>query len=284
MRELESQIKKVLLEDTSYLNSWQESLKNTFDTVPITEKELRHGFDRVFISSLASQLYCEIKLDFDIKYRPESTPEQVIGTEIHNALIPVEPVTPEQLVSTIESGQEYVSIFPVFLHHTKVLITGIPDGVIFRQKKPRYLFEIKTTNGKIDKVWPGEKFQAQLYSLALEYMGFDISELEIVIPKVSQKMDKQSLISEMVHKLDTTNKKTKIFLQDQYPIMLHVFPYNLRVKKNTLKTLDQLITFWNENRKASPSYNLMKCRPCPYKNECEYYNSKTNWKRPSSES
>ena len=255
------------------LNLWQESIKQAQHINPSSGKKLRHGLDRVFISSLASQLYCEAKIDFDIKYRPESTSEQRTGTEIHNALIPVEPVTTEQLIGTIESGQEYTTIFPVYLHHSEVLITGIPDGVVFRQKKPKYLFEIKTTNGKINKVWPGEKFQAQLYSLALEYMGFDISELEIIIPKVSQKISKQALVTEMLSWLDNTNRKTTGFLQN-YPIMLHVFPYNVKVKKKTLTTLDQLVTFWNKNREAFPSNNLMKCRPCPYKNECEYYCSK----------
>ena len=85
------------------MNSWQNSIRNEKKLTSRTDLVLRHNFDRVFVSSLASQLYCEIKLDFDIKTQPEPTSEQKHGTEIHDALIPVELVTPEELINNIES-------------------------------------------------------------------------------------------------------------------------------------------------------------------------------------
>lgn len=250
--------------------TWQEALQNSENPQPSSIIDLRHGFDRVFVSSLASQLYCEIKIDFDVIYKPEPSPQQQLGTEIHDALIPVEPVPIETIIKDIESKLELVTIFPVYFEYNGVLITGITDGVVFRQGKPRYLFEIKTTKGRIDKVWPGERLQSQLYALALDYMGFDLSNLEIIIPKVKQQVNKTALVKEMLNSLDNPEQST---LMSDYPIQLHRFRFTANRKKSTKQSLDELITFWKDQRQAKPSGSVAKCRPCPYKTECNYYQS-----------
>lgn len=251
------------------MKSWQDNLINFDELVINSEIKLRHDFEQLFISSLASQLYCEKKLEFDIKYKPEPTAEQKLGTEIHEELIPVEPVEAGKLVNDIEAGKEVVSIFPVFYQYQKISIAGIHDGVVFENSKPRYLFEIKSTGGKLDKVWPGEKFQAFLYGFALEKMGFDTSELEIVIPKVKQSIEKEGLINPILYHLK--NKSIHKFHLENPKIRLHIFDFSQKNKSDIIIQLNELVKFWKKEREAEGSRNLAKCGPCSYRDECDYY-------------
>ena len=255
------------------MNNWKTNLKLFCENPGKSEIILRHGVERVYISSLASQLYCENKLDFDIINQPESNTQQIKGNEIHDALIPMEETSIEKIIEQIENKIEIIAIFPVYFDFKGVKISGITDGILFRDGKPIYLFEIKTTNGSIDKIWPGELFQAELYSHALEFMGFDIRNLSIIIPKVKQEIDKESLIKIMINTIDNAKRGRKSIKLPNRPIRIHVIKYSSISKLEFELTLNKLISFWRDNRTPNHSGNPAKCKSCPYTAECNFYHN-----------
>ncbi|OLS25348.1 MAG: hypothetical protein HeimC3_15620 [Candidatus Heimdallarchaeota archaeon LC_3] len=253
------------------MSNWKKKLKQFSEGFGKSDLDLRHGVEKVFISSLASQLYCENKLNLDIIFQPGGTQEQIQGTEIHEFLIPIEKISIDEIIETIESGKEIITIFPVYFTFKGVIISGITDGVLFRDEKPIYLFEIKTTKGSIDKIWPGELLQAKLYCYALEFMGFNVNDLLIVIPKVKQEIDKKSLIKTMIKLIDKAKKGKKSIKIPNVPIRIHILKYSNISKLDFELTLNRLITFWTEDRKPHHSGNPAKCKPCQYVEECQFY-------------
>ncbi|MBE0523643.1 MAG: hypothetical protein IBX40_04830 [Methanosarcinales archaeon] len=105
----------------------------------------------------------------------------------------METVKIESAIEEIESEKESTFSFPVGFSYNEVNIFGKHDGVCFQNGIPHFLFEIKSTNGNINIVYPSEKIQAYLYALALEYMGFNTSQLQIIIIKAKQNMSVEDL-------------------------------------------------------------------------------------------
>ncbi|MCY3413533.1 MAG: PD-(D/E)XK nuclease family protein [Candidatus Heimdallarchaeota archaeon] len=248
---------------------WKESLKVDISTLS-SEIELANEFDRVYISTLGAQLYCEKKVEFDIQYKPESTDIQKRGTEIHQALIPTEEIDIDDLIDRIDNNEEQISIFPVFFNYGEVLISGIHDGIVFRKGKPKYLFEIKTTRNlrNLEKIWPGERFQSILYAMALQQMGFDISSLKIIILKVSQDIDSASYIDKVLLALD----KMQPLPENLRSLMnIHSFGLTDKRREEQTKILDNLLHYWKRMRMANGVTNRNKCKYCDYTKECHYF-------------
>lgn len=255
---------------------WQILLNTDFSKLK-SSIDLKYGLKKLYISTLASQFYCEKKIEYDIEYeiehgKTESTEIQKKGTKIHDAVIPVEPITKEELIEKIETESELTTIFPVFFQYKEVIITGIHDGLYFKDNKAKFLFEIKTTtNSKyLNKVWPGESFQAILYALALEHMGMNIDDLIIVIPKISQEFEKETLIDQIILYLESNNTKFKNKFDKKYQniIFIHKFKLTQLRKGKALRELRKLLKYWKMERDAEITNNKNKCLSCMHKDIC----------------
>lgn len=253
--------------------SWEDSLHKNIKEMK-SEINLRNDFERIHVSTLSSQLYCEKKVEYDIEFQPEDTETQITGTVIHDSFIPVEEITIEELISNVKSGSRVVSIFHVFLKIGDVLISGIHDGVVFNNGKLKYLFEIKTTKNprNLLKIWPGERLQSIIYALSLEYMGFDISSLKIVIPKAMQSIEKSSIIDPLLNYLDNKSNELESLYGEE--IKIHSFTLTKKRREDAINELGKLIKYWKNEREALFSGNYNKCKYCDYKDICQYAKGK----------
>ncbi len=246
--------------------NWKDSLLNR----PQMESEvpLRFGKSRLFVSTLAAQLFCEQKVDFEEQFGKEELEVQKVGTEIHDTLVPTEVIPTEQLIKHIEEKKTITSIFPTRYETEGIVISGIHDGLIFRDGKPLYLLEIKTTRNpnNLKKTYPGERFQAFLYALSLEQMGFDISGMKIVIPKVLQDVQRESIVEPLIRYLDGEENA----LEQEFNSRIRIHKYSLTLKRRdkTLETISDLVAYWREERKPRGASSYIKCKFCQFNTSC----------------
>ena len=207
-----------------------------------------------------------MKIEFDEKYQPEISHEQSNGKTIHDLLVPMKEESTENIIKKIESGKEVVVQLGTNFIYKGVVIVGKHDGAYFQNGKPLYLFEIKSTRRNINNVYPSEKNQAYLYALALENMGFDTSQLNIIIIKVKMNIEKNELITPILHYL---NFGTIDEFNMEYPeAKIYQFDYSKKIKAEIINKLDYLIKFWTEERVPNYSDYIGRCRTCKYKGEC----------------
>ena len=207
-----------------------------------------------------------MKIEFDEKYQPEISHEQSNGKKIHDLLVPMKEESIENIIKKIESGKEVVVQLGTYFNYKGVVIVGIPDGIYFQNGIPLYLFELKSTRGTINDVYPSEKIQAYLYALALENMGFDTSQLHIIITKVKMNIEKKELINPILYYLNIG------IIDDfnmEYPdAKIYQFDYSKKNKVEIINKLDNLIKFWTKERVPNYSDYIGRCRTCKYKGEC----------------
>ncbi|MCD6208931.1 MAG: hypothetical protein J7J67_01935 [Thermoproteales archaeon] len=170
---------------------WREGLRNLRNLAKLLgEPRYRFGLPYVKISDLAEQYYCEAKVDAEHRFGAVSTEEKEEGTLIHDELLKMKPATLEELIRNIEKKPICWCSFPVYAELEGLLLVGVPDAVVFKNSKPALLIELKTTAGSLSKLWSDEKVQAETYAYALDYIGFDCSNLNIVVAK-SQEVQRQ---------------------------------------------------------------------------------------------
>ncbi|MHA2029616.1 MAG: hypothetical protein ACW99Q_09525 [Candidatus Kariarchaeaceae archaeon] len=256
------------------MESWEKELiKPKVDI--ISKIPLRLDFRRVFISALASQLYCEQKVEFDYKYGIEDTEQQITGTEIHDAAVPTVKVTPKELVKTIKTRKRTIAIFPVYFKYKEIVISGIHDGVVFKNGKPILLIEIKTNENlaNLDQIFFANVAQTALYARSIKEMGFDISNMEILIIKIMQDIDKDHLKNDISKILEDSNPSQVLQLENDKIKGQH-FPQveDLGwIWSNLDKQLDDLLNFWSLKREPRGADPMTKCNPCPHKSVCFHY-------------
>ena len=94
----------------------------------------------------------------------------------------MERTTIQKIIEGIESGRPMIASMTLIAKFEELVLIGIPDAIIFQNRKPTHVIELKTTaKGDVTRVFDDQKAQALVYGLLLEQMGFDCSELELVI-------------------------------------------------------------------------------------------------------
>lgn len=247
--------------------TWEDSLRGKFSkesTVP-----LRFEKTRLYVSTLAAQLYCEQKVDLEERFGKEDKEVQKVGTEIHNTLVPTEIIETEDLIDEIKKKKVYTTIFPTRYEHDGVIISGIHDGLIFKNGKPVYLIEIKTTRNpkNLQRVHAGERFQAFLYFLSLEQMGFDVSNLKILIPKVLQDVRRHSFIPSLIRYLN--DNKEDFENQFEGKIRIHKYSLTEKRRRDTLSKIEDLVQYWREQRPPTGADTYFKCKYCDFNTSCQ---------------
>jgi hypothetical protein len=212
--------------------TWQQSLiLINHRELPVSKISLRHNYERIPIHKMADQLFCEMKIDFDEEYPSERSPEKIEGLIIHDSLVPTKKEDIETVINIIENGKDVFAKFGTYFNYKGVVIIGKHDGAFFQNGIPLYLLEIKSTKGTINEVYPSEKIQAYLYALALESMGFDTSQLLIIILKVKMNIERSNLIKAIRDYLKCGDSCPNILLDRPF-IIIHQWYLSLpRIRK-----------------------------------------------------
>jgi len=245
---------------------WKASLREELLT---SETTFRHDLSFVPVSSIAGQYYCEVKVDHEYVRGEIPTEEKEVGTELHEEILAMKRVRTDELIEHIEKAPRVTASFLLHGDVEKLRIVGIPDAVIFEKGAPRWLIELKTTRGDTSKLWRDQALQVRLYGTLLETMGFDCSNLELVLARMKQDDplepdEKRKLLAEVIESL-ARHKTNEV--EARYGMKVFVFPYASAEAKDAVMWAQG---YWLGNRKPIPTKNESKCRACEYRDWCPY--------------
>ncbi|NIQ06712.1 MAG: hypothetical protein GWO20_13575 [Candidatus Korarchaeota archaeon] len=255
--------------------NWQKRLRNMSEFLEQMKKKdygLLHDYQAVGPSTIARQFFCERKVDFRCKHGEIHTEEKQLGAEIHDAqLIGTKHISTEELIKSIE--QKWVLIvheLPLSAEIKGFPVRGRVDTVIFFQGYPRIVAELKNTTST-PRIYQNHRVQARMYGLLLDAVGFDCSDLELLI--ASQHVNAQQRnppkgfypkdLDQIVIHLRSHGKVNRLRRKENY--YRELFPFD---RDQALKELAWATEYWWGTREAIPTRNTNKCKVCEYK-ECE---------------
>jgi len=250
---------------------WKYSLRNLTKFIEeCKNNKYRFNLPYVRISSIAEQYYCEAKVHNEYEFGEIATEVKEEGRKIHEELIKMKPIYVENLISSIESKPLCICTFPVYTRVDELVVVGVPDLIVFKDSKPFLLIELKTTSGTISRLWPDEKVQVGAYAYALDYMGFDCSNLKLVIVKV--KRGERAISSRILNLiimsyLGKKSNELRVVEGRLNFFKIHEVAYN---KEKIAKELHWAKDYWLKKRDPIPTRKVNKCKVCPYRERCRF--------------
>jgi len=229
------------------------------------EGNLKFGDRLVRISSIATQYYCEQKLELQHHYPLPPTKIMQDGEEAHeNVAVLAKPIARDENVRiAVEKREKPICIyeFDVAFVHKGVPIIGKVDEAWFRGGDIELVVERKFSD-KLS-VYSPYHIQAQLYCLGLGRMGFNTARTSYKImifkrgcldcPELSQR-------SCAILALGTSYFRCIIGEARAF-----TYPFS---QVGILRELDWAVDFWLGKREAIPTKNGAKCQACEYKSLC----------------
>jgi hypothetical protein len=246
-----------------------------------SQVKLRFDLFSIPISTIATQFYCEKEVEFAKILGKVTSDEELLGTGIHDDLIDskCKKVSLDEIIESIE-GEEYSRcVFSLWFQLNGVTINGRPDLIIFKDSKPVFLIELKSTSRYLNRTYENQEVQSESYGLALEEMGFNCQNLILAIVLVSSRewnyCSKDDFLSPVVidevlsyignGKKGITNKFLPLSVGNDDEVMWHLKSYNRPI---AIKKITWAIEYWLMERDASFANHPGKCRVCPYNGEC----------------
>ena len=238
-----------------------------YDNLPKKgDGHLRFGYSLLRISDIASQYYCEKKLELRQEHPLPPTQRMIDGESGHEAVISLaEPLTKEEAIeAAVEEREKAICLyeFSIGWKYKDVPIIGKVDEAWFRGGNVDLVVERKFSNSP--KVYNPYHIQAQLYCLGLGEMGFDNSNTKyriMVFKRACYDCDKLIDSSCPIFELGRPQFQCDKGVSRAY---LYVFD-----KSIITRDLDWALEYWLCQRDAVPSQNKAKCKACEYSEICK---------------
>jgi CRISPR/Cas system-associated exonuclease Cas4 (RecB family) len=219
-------------------------------------------------SRIASQFYCEKKVDLTREHGDIETPAKTRGSETHEkAAEDSEEISDDEFWEALEKGERQIIVESPFIGEAAdFLIGGIPDAVLFDDGKPQLIFERKTTS-RPDYLYKNQRIQAWLYGFILDSLGFETDELEISILSHEQSLDPdtgkelQQLVIASYEGWGIGEHE----LTESPKAILHLSEFS---KVEYLEDLNWALGYWRNDREPIPTKKAAKCRACEYNDVC----------------
>ena len=236
------------------------------------EGNLRFNRKSINVSDIASQFYCEKKVELGYIHGTLKTEEMKIGKKAHEKLIEgYKEVKLKEIWKKIYTKTHYwLAEFPFLVKYKNIFLIGKPDLVYFINGIPAIIYEFKFS--KSQKPFRSYHVQAQIYGFLLREMKFKTTSLSyaiIIIPPVMRnnirlmkelpKRILQSFFLEALHKKEKsmlTIDNVKIFINKFNPAQAE-------------RNLNWALEFWKGERIAIPTSKIYKCQRCEYKTKCD---------------
>jgi hypothetical protein len=236
----------------------------------LEKMEFRHGVRAVSASSIGIQYFCETKLDQTYIHGEIETEEKTEGNVLHEELLAMEPTTQKTLLEDIEKRQLVVASFPLAAEAEGLILIGVPDAVIFQKGKPTHIVELKTTRGNASILYDGQRAQAIIYGLLLDQVGFNCTDLNLVVVKFSRQtpiteQQKSQFLDALTGALISKKGLSTLASKADGQVVPHSFPYS---RDEAVGILNQTRGYWLNQREARPTSNPNKCRACEFKRIC----------------
>ena len=227
-------------------------------------------FNRRFLiaSDIASQHYCEKKIEMQYMYGKIETEAKATGTQAHEKL--TEDGVKIKRVDLLKKiyGKKPTIARRMFLvaKYKGIIIAGIPDSVLFNNGYPIIIYEYKFSRSGV--AYPSYYAQVNTYGMLLENMGFDTSQLHyaIVVADPQTRGDRSLRLEVMMKTQDVIRQNTMQWLIGAKNARIFMGRFS---KPQAEKTLDWAIEFWTKTREPQTSDNPNKCTKCEYQTQCQ---------------
>jgi CRISPR/Cas system-associated exonuclease Cas4 (RecB family) len=241
--------------------------RSLYDNLPAKRGgHLRFGNSLLRVSDIASQYYCEKKLQLRYEYPLPPTQRMIDGEAGHEAVTSLaEPLTREEAIeAAVEEREKPICLyeFNIGWKHKDVPIIGKVDEAWFRGGNVDLVVERKFSNSL--KVYNPYHIQAQLYCLGLGEMGFNNGNTKyriMVFKRSCYECHKLVDNSCPIFELGRAQFQCDMGVTRAY---LYVFD-----KTTITRDLDWALEYWLCQRDAIPSQNKAKCKACEYNEICK---------------
>jgi len=246
----------------------------------LEKKESSLRFQRNYrnVNEIADQFYCEEKLKMMYIHGEIKTVEKGIGREAHERLIEgTLKIGEREVWKGFLTKDSYGLAEMLFLAKYKnIFIKGRPDIVFFKKGIPMLIFEFKFSN--YWKVFPSYHIQAQTYGILFREMGFKTTELYYVIIIAPLNIRNDSEVKSIIHfKILNSfleefllNKEKNAYIIDNFKLYFYKFNPTKAEQR-----LDWALEFWKNEREATTTDNLNRCKNCEYNVNCKHNNKNT---------
>ncbi|HEC40983.1 hypothetical protein LCGC14_0753760 [marine sediment metagenome] len=228
---------------------------------------LRFDNRYIKISDIASQYYCEKKVELKYVHGDIDTEEKLLGREKHGEiaqeLVEVKMQQAWEQIFTTNHFSLSESLF--FAKYKDNYLVFKPDRVLFVAGLPKILIEFKFS--RYSRPFISHHVQLQTEGYLLSKLGFDVSTLYylVIIAPINADRDSKYL-SDIPKRI---YEKIRPYTKEKHYIFRDVNAYLYKFNKETAKkNFKWALEYWNKERDAQLTDNKNKCRSCEYNQSC----------------
>jgi hypothetical protein len=247
---------------------WDDLWRHEEEFMEGGEGDLRHGVSSVGVSTLAGQFYCEYKVENQFALGEIQTEAKEEGTLLHDELIPMEPISKDGFVKLVSRKEPSYAVLRVWGKLGDIRLVGEPDHIVWSEEKPLWLVELKTTAGDPTALWDDQLNQILIYGALLERMGFDCSRLRLALVRVRAEElsdeNKREWI-ELVSRELEEGRVRELEARHQGAMKVHLIDHDVVEAELAVRKMQG---YWLEEREATSSTSVGKCKACEYNPVC----------------
>jgi len=246
------------------LQEYDSLIRQLVESSETGKAELK--FNRPFIkaSDIASQYFCEKKVEMEYIHGDIETEQKTLGTEAHEKMLEdSRKISRKEFWKKIyEEKLFFAQEMFLLSKYNDLILAGQPDLILFIHGLPLIIFEYKFSKSR--RPFRDHHVQARTYGILLRNMGFDTSRLIYAIVMVDpMAKDAIKLRKQVVSAVVKNGRKEAILNVENARIYVNKFDQN-----EAEQDLDWAIEFWKKQREAIPTRNPNKCRSCEYNEKC----------------
>ena len=232
------------------------------------KNDLRHGISSVGVSSLAGQFFCEFKVENQFVHGEIPTEEKEGGTALHDELIPQRSISKEDFAKLVGSKKRAYAVLPVWGTLADIRMIGMPDHIIWRQGRPLWVVELKTTTKDPTQLWDDQRAQVVIYGALLEQMGFDCTGLRLALVRLKaadlSEKERRDWVTRVSKYLEA-DQVERLENTDAGKMKVHVLRHDVAEAEATVRRMQD---YWLGRREPTSSTSPNKCKACEYHTLC----------------
>jgi hypothetical protein len=247
---------------------WEELWRREEEFLRSGKEEFRHGSSFVSVSSIAEQFYCEYKVENGFALGEIPTEAKDVGTALHDELLPTEKISAKEFVKLVSGKEPSMAVLSVWGYIGGLKLLGTPDHIIWKEGKPLWLVELKTTKGDVAPLWEDQENQARIYGLLLDLMGFDCSRMKLAVVRLkSGDLDDEQRRQWILRVSSALLENKSEEMESKYAgtMKFHVLRHD---RSLAAKAVNSKAGYWLGAREPTSSMSVGKCRACEYHSVC----------------
>ncbi|MHA2337734.1 MAG: hypothetical protein ACXACX_10540 [Candidatus Hodarchaeales archaeon] len=258
------------------LPEWQVKFNtqlSILEEIKNNENLLRFDNKYIKISDIASQYYCERKVDLKYIHGDIDSEDKLLGREGHDEIAQeyVEISVQEGWRKIFTSPQFSLSESLFFAKYKDLYLVFQPDSVLFFNGTPRMLIEFKFSS--YSRPFISHHVQLQSEGYLFKKLGFDVSKLYylIIIAPINADRDSKYLsdIPKRIFEKIRPNSYEEHYIYNRN-INAYLYKFDKEIAK---KNFTWALEYWKKEREAQLTDNKNKCRSCEYNSSCKKKNS-----------